>query len=115
MPPEAVAHLQDLRSVLMELTAYTHEISLEAYLSDGQKRRAVERCLEIAGEALIRVRRCDVELLALIPNAQKIIGMRNILAHEYGEVNDVMVWEVLQEHLSGLHASIQEQIDRLNG
>ena len=63
---------------------------------------AVERQLEILGEALNRLRRTDARTAAEVPNLDQIIGMRNIIAHEYGVVDHAIVWAVVDARLSPL-------------
>lgn len=63
---------------------------------------AVECQLEILGEALNRLRRTDARTAAEVPNLDQIIGMRNIIAHEYGVVDHAIVWAVVDARLSPL-------------
>ena len=61
---------------------------------------AAERQLEILGEALSRLRRTDAPTAAEVPDLDRIIGMRNIIAHEYGIVDHAIVWAVADARLS---------------
>lgn len=61
---------------------------------------AVERQLEILGEALSRLRRTATQTAADVPDLDRIIGMRNIIAHEYGAVDHEIVWAVVDARLS---------------
>ena len=56
---------------------------------------AVERELEIIGEALKRLERSDECLFEKIENARKIIGMRNVLAHGYDVIDYRILWSVI--------------------
>lgn len=63
---------------------------------------AVERQLEILGEALNRLCRTDAKTASEVPELDRIIGMRNIIAHEYGVVDHAIVWAVVDARLAPL-------------
>lgn len=82
-------------------------------MSDGMRRRSVERCLGIAGEGLIRIRYVDADLIRRLPDASKIIGLRNILAHEYGVVDHEILWIAVQNQLPAFLNAVQAELDRM--
>ena len=55
--------------------------SLETYLDDEYCQSAVERQLEIAGDALGQIRKLDPDLFKRIQDGDLIVGFRNVLAH----------------------------------
>lgn len=55
------------------------------YLTDIKTRRAVERSIEIIGEAVNRILKKDKHFK--LENAQKIVGTRNRIAHGYDKIN----------------------------
>ena len=57
--------------------------SLQAYLADDLCQSAVERQLEVAGDALGQVRKLDLDLFARVPEGALIVAFRNVLAHGY--------------------------------
>jgi len=67
--------------------------TFEQYVADENLRLAVERRIEIIGEAAGRVSPAFRETHPEIP-WRKIIAQRNVLAHEYGEVEDEILWQV---------------------
>ena len=71
------------------------------------RRSAVERQLEIIGESLNNLRKYDPPLAAEIPDLNRIIGLRNILAHAYAVVDDSVVW-------SAAHSRVPELLVRIN-
>lgn len=81
--------LRHARGVVRALEGRT----LADYLGDEELRLAVERRLEIIGEAAGRVSQAFRSAHRDIP-WRKIIGQRNVLAHKYGEVQDDLVWQV---------------------
>ena len=62
-------------------------------------RAAVEREFEIIGEALGQLARLDAELAAGISEHRAIVAFRNILIHGYAEVDDRLVWDVVETRL----------------
>jgi uncharacterized protein with HEPN domain len=85
--------------------------TLEEYARDRMLSSAVERQLEIVGEALNRVLRLDESFADSFPEANQVIGFRNILAHGYDRVSDVLVWSIAQESLPKLVDTSRALID----
>jgi uncharacterized protein with HEPN domain len=68
---------------------------LEEYLSSKTKRRAVEREIEIIGEAISK-------LLKINPNipisyARIIVDLRNKVIHAYDSVDDILIWKIINK------------------
>ena len=63
------------------------------YSENKLLRRAVERELEIIGEASNRILKLDSEFP--INNARKIVDLRNWVIHGYDKVDDVIIWGIL--------------------
>ncbi len=75
-------YLFDIEQSISDVKTYIAAVkSLEDYENDKLIRRAVERELEIIGEALGRILKIDPEIK--IPNAKKIISLRNKIIHGY--------------------------------
>lgn len=70
-------------------------------------RRAVERELEIIGEAANSILKLDNEFP--IENARKIVDLRNWVIHGYDKVDDVIIWGIITNHLPKL----KEQVEKL--
>ncbi len=81
------------------------------YKRDIKTKKAVERNIEIIGEAINRIaklKESDVE----IKNAKKIIGTRNRIAHEYDSISDEVIWTIIIRELPALRKEIQTYIDK---
>lgn len=62
-------------------------------------RLAVERAFAIVGEALAQLARVDEQLANRISEFRSIIAFRNVLIHEYAQVDDRLVWGVVETKL----------------
>lgn len=95
-------------SYLWDMLKYPHRVRIlasrtefDAYLSDWALQMAMERAMEVIGEAARRVSLEFREAHEEIP-WPRIIGQRNILAHEYGEVRSERIWESATVHVPEL-------------
>lgn len=79
----------------------TSGVPLAEYLQNRLIYRAVERELEIIGEAARRVSDIFKEAHPEIP-WRKIVGQRNVLAHEYGDIKQERIWAVATTNLPDL-------------
>jgi uncharacterized protein with HEPN domain len=75
-------------------------------------RGAVERHLEIIGEAANRLSRGFRAAHPEIP-WRGIIGQRNVLSHEYGDVDDIMIWKVVTDRIPELIHQLEQIIPPL--
>jgi uncharacterized protein with HEPN domain len=90
-------------------------ISLEGYCNSRLIRSSVEREFTIIGEALSQLSRSDAGLFAQIELAPQIISFRNKLTHEYVNVNDQLVWGVIQGNLPVLLQQCRRMLSDLDG
>ncbi|WP_299288499.1 HepT-like ribonuclease domain-containing protein [uncultured Mucilaginibacter sp.] len=70
------------------------------YKASKTKRRAVERELEIIGEAVNKL--LKINPTAKISYARMIVDLRNKVIHAYDNVNDIVIWNVVVNHLPGI-------------
>lgn len=85
---------------------FTAGRTFDDYMESEMMRAATERQFEIMGEALNGLRRVDPDLAATVPDLPRIIAFRNILIHNYAEIDDSRVWEVVQDHTSEILALV---------
>ncbi len=69
-------------------------------------RLAVERNLTIIGEAVNRLRRYDPAMAFRLTGLSQIVGMRNILSHEYGSIDYETIWRTTQTSVPQLLAEV---------
>lgn len=78
------------------------------YLNNKLLRRAIEREIEIIGEAISRALKQDPDLQ--IENARRIVDTRNWVIHGYDKVDDVIIWGIVVNHLPKLQQEIQKYL-----
>lgn len=100
---------EDILRAIDEVQAFCRHRTFEEFRRDRQLQLVVERELEIVGEALSRIRREYPALADGITDADKIIGLRNVLAHGYDIIEYEILWDVVENKLS----SLQREVERL--
>lgn len=114
MPTEDrdAAHLWDMLAAAREAGAVVAGITLDAFLEDRLRLRALERTLELLGEA---ARRVSLQTRASMPQIpwRALIGQRNLLAHEYGRVNASLLYQAATRDLPALIISLEQALDSM--
>jgi uncharacterized protein with HEPN domain len=105
------ANLHDMLEVALEARELVADVPAEVFLQDRVRRRALERMLELIGEAARRVTPvCQAEHPE-IP-WRRIIGQRNILAHEYGRIDPKLLYKTAREDMPSLIAALERILPR---
>jgi uncharacterized protein with HEPN domain len=89
---EVKKYLYDMLSACRRIAEFTAGKSYSVYSHDALLRSAVERQLEIVGEALARLTKVDRTIAEKITDHRQIIAFRNILVHAYAQIDDRLVW-----------------------
>jgi uncharacterized protein with HEPN domain len=76
------------------------------YKSDLKTKKAVERNLEIIGEAVSRILKEDNNFQ--LKNAKNIIGTRNRIIHSYDNISDEVIWTIVCRELPDLKIQVEE-------
>ena len=108
---EARKYLFDIRSAADLLAEFLAGKTFADYQRDAMLRAAVERQFEIIGEAVSQLARLDEELAAHITNYRRVIAFRNILIHGYSDVDDGLVWDVVETNLPLLRHEVERLLD----
>lgn len=82
------------------------------YKSNLMLKRAVERNLEIIGEAVNRIIKRDTSFNDKITSAQSIVSLRNQVIHAYDNISDENIWSILINHLPKLKIEIEHLINQ---
>ena len=104
---EDMARLWDMLDAARAAMEFTHERRFEDFMADRMVRNAVERNLEIIGEAAKCVSQAFQDTLPDIP-WRAIIALRNVLAHEYGEIRYERLWFLCTEQLAVLIRQLED-------
>lgn len=82
-----------------------HDFTL--YKKNEMRKKAVERNLEIIGEAVKRILDLDETYTQKITDARPIVNLRNYIIHSYDSVSDENIWSILITHLPRLKNEIR--------
>jgi len=80
------------------------------YKENTMLKRAVERDLEIIGEAINRILKRDPLFESKIKDAKAIIGLRNQVIHAYDNISDENIWSIIINHIPKLKSDITKII-----
>jgi uncharacterized protein with HEPN domain len=103
MRPEErdAALLWDMLPASEECMLFVAERSFEEYAADPILRAAVERKIQIAGEAARRVSPAFRKAHAEVP-WRAIQTQRHVQVHDYGDIIDEKIWDVATRHIPAL-------------
>ena len=93
------------------IAQFTEHVDYEQYRASALLRSAVERQIEILGESLGLALHDDETLRARVPEARRIVGMRNRVIHGYDSVDDRLVWDVVQTKVPELRQILSGLLD----
>jgi uncharacterized protein with HEPN domain len=101
-----IGSLWDMVNAINRIQEFTANLTEDAYLDSALTQSAVERQLEILGEA---ARRLSDELRQAHPEIswRRIIGLRNILIHRYDEIRQQLIWQTVISELQPLGTQLE--------
>lgn len=108
MEYEILTWLSDIKQAIVEINSFLPvEKNFILFQKDLKTKRAIERNIEIIGEAVNRIfkKKSGFE----ITNARRIIDTRNRIIHGYDSVSDDIIWSIVMRELPGL----ENEIDNL--
>ena len=105
MDIEIKTWLFDIQNAIKEIETFLEDIpGFSTYQKDIKTKRAVERNIEIIGEAMHRINKKDPILE--FQNSRKNIDTRNRIIHGYDTVSDEIIWGIISNHLPFLRQEI---------
>ena len=110
MDNEIKTWLFDIIQSINEIESYFEDSTknFAHYITDLRTKRAVERNIEIIGEAVNRILKKDKHFK--LENAEKIIGTRNRIAHGYDKISDSLIWSIIINHLPKLKKEVESYL-----
>ena len=99
--------LFDINTAIEEIESFFEvgEKMFENYRADLKTKRAIERNLEIVGEAVKRILEEDNSIS--LTNARKIVDTRNRIIHGYDSISDDVIWGIVINHLPKLKTEVE--------
>lgn len=111
MQPRLLKYILDIENIIEEIETVKSRTDNNYYnfSRDILLQRAVERDLEIIGEAIRKI--IEIDPTVKISSSRNIIGLRNIISHAYDSVEPEMIWGIIQNNIPDL----AEEIKRIKG
>lgn len=99
--------LYDILNAINEIESFLTDTPqrFEIYENDLKTKRAVERNIEIIGEAMNRILHRDDSIK--LTNSKKIVDTRNRIIHGYDAVSDEIIWAIVITHLPILQLEVE--------
>ncbi|MEZ5059198.1 MAG: HepT-like ribonuclease domain-containing protein [Saprospiraceae bacterium] len=107
MQDEIKVWLEDIEKAISEINEFLPSSkNFFDFEKDTKTKRAVERNIEIIGEAMSRI--IKIEPGISISNPRKIVDTRNRIIHGYDSVSDDVIWLIAIRYLPILEKEIKE-------
>ena len=107
---QRIAHIRDY-CIEIEKTIARYGNSFEIFDSDSDYQRSVSFCIlqigELSGGLSLEYRQATASQMQWGP----IKGMRNLVAHNYGNMSRNIIWETATLDIPSLKAFCQKQLD----
>lgn len=112
MHPEIKVWLKDIELSIKEIHEFIpDEMNFRMFQEDLRTRKAVERNIEIIGEAVKRIISVDPDIL--ISDTRKIIDTRNRIIHGYDSVSTDVIWMIVTRYLQILEKEINKLLTEI--
>ena len=106
-----LSFLIDIIDCIIDINDFTDKIQFHEFEKDKMRKLAVERQLEVIGQAANKISKNTQNKLENIPWGN-IIGLRNKLAHDYGEILAERIWLIARNSIQELLKEL-EKIEEL--
>jgi len=103
--------LFDILQAIREIDGFYEETpkTFAHYRKDLKTKRAIERDIEIIGEAVNRILKKDKHFK--LENAEKIVGTRKRIIHGYDKISDDLIRSIVINHLPKLKVEVESLIE----
>ena len=110
MPRDPRLYLDDVLEAIGNIREYTTGLDYADFARDKKTQDAVVRNLEVIGEAANRLPETLCAAASEI-EWRKIVGLRNILIHEYFGISLPVVWDIVQNKLEPLEKACRKLLE----
>ncbi len=111
MNPKIRQYLSDILDCTNSIEDYVgKKKDYNKYIKSKLLRRAVEREIEIIGEAMNRILKINPNIN--IENSKKIVNTRNWVIHGYDFVDDIIIWSIITKHAPKLKVEVEKLLNQ---
>lgn len=103
-------YLEDIIESVKQVERHMKGITRSRFLKNIKDQDALCRRLEIIGEAANRIPKDTQKKMPNVP-WKEIVGMRNKLIHDYGEVDAIILWQTISDDIPILKENILSYLD----
>ncbi|MEN9612513.1 MAG: hypothetical protein RLZZ628_3327 [Bacteroidota bacterium] len=109
MTERAQKYLYDILNAIELIELFSQGIEdFDAYQADLKSKNAIERQLGIIGEAVTQFKKHETVFeLSYMP---QMISVRNRLIHAYDNIDDSVIWKIVEQHLAPLKLEVQQAL-----
>ena len=106
MDNEVKIRLKDIEQAIGEINSFMPEVkNFKGFQKDLKTKRAVERNIEIIGEAMTRILKAEPNIK--ISHTRKIVDTRNRIIHGYDSVSEDILWGIIIRNLPDLEKEVK--------
>jgi uncharacterized protein with HEPN domain len=98
-------YLQHIADRIVRIERATSGVDLAGFLGNEDLQAAIERYIEVIGEAAAKLSQHTRDLAPDVPWSQ-VIGARNVIVHGYAEIEPDRIWDIVKNHLPSLRAAV---------
>jgi uncharacterized protein with HEPN domain len=107
MEADQLGRLRDILESAHLIASYVRDTAEAGFAANSEKQDAVIRRIEIIGEAAAHLSEETRRAVSDLP-FRKMRGMRNIVAHDYANVDLKIVWQVATVHVPDICSALEK-------
>lgn len=98
LPNRVFKYVLDIESIILEIEEIKNQNpTFEKFDANFVAKRAIERELEIIGEAINNIRKIEPGIK--ISSVKQIVNLRNLIIHSYDTVDSAVLWAIIQKDI----------------
>lgn len=98
-------YLDHIANRIGRIERATSGIDLAGFLGNEDLQAAIERYIEVIGEAAAKLTQHTRDLAPNVPWSQ-VIGARNVIVHGYAEIEPDRIWDIVKNHIPALGGAV---------
>jgi uncharacterized protein with HEPN domain len=102
--------IDDILRAADTIAGYLHQVTRRMFNANQMMRDAVVRQISIIGEAASKLSQVFRQQHADVP-WRDIVGMRNLVIHNYGEIDWDVVWDTARERVPELAEYLRDKLE----